>query len=74
MLQVWVAPLSTSVATMLPVAVGVPVTGVPLSALPASTTVPATCEAIPITGASLVPVMVTVRVARLRVPFPKRIE
>ena len=64
MLQVWVAPLSTSVATMLPVAVDGPVTTVTsFTARPASVTPPATSEAIPITGASLVPVRVMITVS-----------
>ena len=62
-LQVAVAPLSGSNEVSVPLALGVPLTGEPSSLLPASTTVPAAAAASEVTvGASLVPVIVMVRV------------
>ena len=73
MLQVRLAPLSASVATIVPLAVEGPETGVVSSAArPVSVTPPATCEVAPITGASLVPVSFTVSVAMLSVPLARR--
>ena len=61
MLQVLVAPASTSLLVSVPVAVGVPATTVPSVRLPASVTLPAAAPAALLTtGASFVPVMVTV--------------
>ncbi len=63
MLQVWVAPLSTSLALSCPLTMFVPATAVPSSRLPASVTSPARAAAtLVITGTSLVPLIVTVTV------------
>ena len=70
MLQVRVAAVSTSLALSVPLMVEMPGTTVPLSRLPASMTVPArAAAALVITGTSLVPLMVMVRVEELDAPL-----
>ena len=67
--QVWVALASTSEALSVPVTVAVPVTAEPSSRWPASVTLPARAAArLVTTGASLVPLMVSVRVVVLKSP------